>query len=151
MGRRSRARRAAQPAPGEAPRAAAPARLSDERPQPPWHPVPLVEISVFVGLVLIVIGFVTGVGSDGGRLALLCGLVRASLGGLDTTLREHFAGFRSHSSVLAGLPAVIVAGALFFGRAPWAAVAAGAVITFAAAFWWFRLAFRRRSGGLSFR
>jgi hypothetical protein len=151
MGRRSRARRAAQPAPAEAPRAAAPARLSDERPRAPWHPVPLVEISVFVGLVLIVIGFVTGVGSDGGRLALLCGLVLASLGGLDTTLREHFAGFRSHSSVLAGLPAVIVAGALFFGRAPWAAVAAGAVITFAAAFWWFRLAFRRRSGGSSFR
>jgi hypothetical protein len=151
MGRRSRARRAAQPAPAEAPRAPAPARLSDERPQPPWHPIPLVEISVFVGLVLIVIGFVTGVGSDGGRLALLCGLVLASLGGLDTTLREHFAGFRSHSSVLAGLPAVIVAGALFFGRAPWAAVAAGAVITLAAAFWWFRLAFRRRSGGSSFR
>jgi len=25
------------------------------------------------------------------------------------------------------------------------------VITFAAAFWWFRAAFRRRSGGLSFR
>ena len=71
----------------------------------------------------------------------------ASLGGLDTTLREHFAGFRSHSSVLAGLPAVIVAGALFFGRPPWAAVAAGAVITFAAAFWWFRQAFGRRSRG----
>jgi hypothetical protein len=151
MGRRSRARRAAQPAAAEPPRAPVPARLSDERPQAPWHPVPLVEISVFVGLVLIVIGFVTGVGSDGGRLALLCGLVLASLGGLDTTLREHFAGFRSHSSVLAGLPAVIVAGALFFGRAPWAAVAAGAVLTFAAAFWWFRLAFRRRSGGSSFR
>jgi hypothetical protein len=151
MGRRSRARRAAQPAPAETPHAAAPARLSDERPRPPWHPIPLIEISVFVGLVLLVIGFITGIGSDGGRLALLCGLVLASLGGLDTTLREHFAGFRSHSSVLAGLPAVIVAGGLFFGRAPWAAVAAGAVITFAAAFWWFRLAFRRRSGGLSFR
>src|SRR5215210_2751418 len=137
MGRRSRARR--------------PARLSDERPRAPWHPVPLVELSVLVGLVLIVVGFVTGVGTDGGRLALLCGLVLASLGGLDTALREHFAGFRSHSTLLAGLPAVIVAGALFFGRAPWAAVAAGAVIAFAAALWWFRLAFRRRSGGLSFR
>ena len=73
---------------------------------------------------LIVVGFVVGIGSDGGRLALLCGLVLASLGGLDTALREHFAGFRSHSSVLAGLPAVLVAGGLFFGRAPWAAVAA---------------------------
>ena len=138
MGRRSRARRAAQPPP-EAPTAPSrgPARQSDERPRAPWHPIPLVEMSVL--------------GSDGGRLALLCGLVLASLGGLDTALREHFAGFRSHSSVLAGLPAVLVAGGLFFARAPWAAVVAGGVVTFAAAFWWFRLAFRRRSGGLSFR
>src|SRR5215210_3885463 len=151
MGRRSRARRAAQPAPAEAPRAPPPARLSDERPQAPWHPVPLVEISVLVGLVLIVIGFVTGVGSFGGRLALLCGLVLASLGGLDTALREHFAGFRSHSTLLAGLPGVLMAGALFFARAPWLAVVAGTAVTFAAAFWAFRLAFRRRSGGLSFR
>ena len=150
MGRRSRARRAAQPAP-EAPSAPTPARLSDERPQAPWHPIPLVELSVVIGLVLIVVGFVVGIGSDGGRLALLCGLVLASLGGLDTALREHFAGYRSHSSVLAGLPAVLVAGGLFFGRAPWAAVVGGGAITFAAAFWWFRLAFRRRSGGLSFR
>jgi hypothetical protein len=149
MGRRSRARRAAQPPPTAPP--SGPARLTDERPKAPWHPVPLVELSVLVGLVLIVLGLATGVGSDGGRLALLCGLVLASLGGLDTVLREHFAGFRSHSTVLGGLPAVLVAGGLFFGRAPWAAVAAGAVITFAVAFWWFRTAFRRRSGGLSFR
>jgi hypothetical protein len=154
MGRRSRARRAAQPPP-EAPDAPAPARgparLTDERPKAPWHPVPLVELSVFVGLVLIVVGFVIGVSSDGGRPALLCGLVLASLGGLDTALREHFAGFRSHSSLLGGLPAVLVAGGLFFGRAPWIAVAVGAVITFGLAFWWFRTAFRRRSGGLSYR
>jgi hypothetical protein len=104
-----------------------------------------------VGLVLIVVGFVTGLSSDRGRLALLFGLVLASLGGLDTALREHFAGYRSHSTVLGGLPAVLVAGGLFFARAPWAAVAGGAVVTFALAFWAFRTAFRRRSGGLSFR
>jgi hypothetical protein len=151
MGRRSRARRAAAPPPPVAPSAPRPAPLSDERPKAPWHPVPLVKISVFVGLVLLVVGFVTGIGTNGGRLSLLCGLVLASLGGLDTVLREHFAGFRSHSTVLAGLPGVIVAGGLYFGRAPWAAVVGGAVITFLAAFWAFRVAFRRRSGGLSFR
>src|SRR5215210_5532818 len=147
MGRRSRARRAAPPAPS-APAPRRPAPLSDERPKPPWHPVPLVELSVLVGLVLIVVGFVTGIDSDRGRLALLCGLVLASLGGLDTALREHFAGFRSHSTVLAGLPAVLVAGALFFSRAPWIAVVGAAVLAFAVAFWAFRTAFRRRSGGL---
>src|SRR3954449_149226 len=154
MGRRSRARRAeqrsgaARSAPPPAPR---PARLTDERPKAPWHPVPLVELSVLIGLVLIVLGFVSGIDGDRGRLALLCGLALASLGGLDTALREHFAGFRSHSTVLAGLPGVVVAGVLFFAGAPWVAVAAGATVTFAAAFWAFRSAFRRRSGGLSFR
>ena len=76
---------------------------------------------------LIVVGAITGLDTDRGRLALLCGLVLASLGGLDTALREHFNGFRSHSSVLAGLPAVLVAGALFFGGAPWIAVIAAFV------------------------
>src|SRR3954470_24224506 len=129
MGRRSRARRAeqrtgaARSAPPPAPR---PARLTDERPKPPWHPVPLVELSVLVGLVLIVMGFVSGIDGERGRTALLCGLALASLGGLDTALREHFAGFRSHSTLLAGLPGVVVAGALFFARVPCVAVLAGA-------------------------
>jgi len=154
MGRRSRARRAAQgaaPAPSAPAPPRRPARLTDERPKPPWHPVPLVELSVLVGIVLIVVGFVTGVETDRGRLALLCGLALASLAGLDTALREHFGGFRSHSTLLAGLPGVLVAGGLFFAHAPWLAVAAGAAVAFAAAFWAFRAAFRRRSGGLSFR
>jgi hypothetical protein len=152
MGRRSRARRAAQgPAAAPSPPAPRPARLTDERPKAPWHPVPLVELSVLVGIVLIVLGFLSGLDGDRGRLALLCGLALASLGGLDTALREHFAGFRSHSTLLAGLPGVVVAGALFFASAPWIAVAAAAVVTFAIAFWVFRSAFRRRSGGLSFR
>src|SRR3954471_6827762 len=154
MGRRSRARRAVQgpaAAPTAPPPAPRPARLTDERPKAPWHPVPLVELSVLVGIVLIVLGFVSGIEGGRGRLALLCGLALASLGGLDTALREHFAGFRSHSTLLAGLPGVVVAGALFFARAPWIAVAAGAAAAFAAAFWVFRTIFRRRSGGLSFR
>src|SRR3954452_16747813 len=150
MGRRSRARRAAQPT-APAPAAARPAPLSDERPKAPWHPFPLVELCVLVGLVLIVLGAITGLATERGRLALMCGLVLASLGALDTALREHFNGYRSHTSVLAGLPAVLAAGVLFFARAPWIAVAAGAVLVFGLGFWAFRTAFRRRSGGLSFR
>ena len=153
MGRRSRARRAAAPQTDAAPRQEPPrpAPLSDERPKAPWHPFPLVELCVLVGIVLIVVGAIVGLDSDRGRLALLCGLVLASLGGLETALREHFGGYRSHSSVLAGLPAVLVAGALYFGRAPWLAVVAAGVLAFAFGFWVFRGAFRRRSGGLSFR
>jgi hypothetical protein len=151
MGRRSRARRAAQPTAAAAPQPPRPAPLSEERPKAPWHPFPLVELCVLVGLVLIVLGAVIGISTDRGRIALLCGLLLASLGGLDTALREHFNGYRSHTSVLAGLPAVLAAGVLFFARAPWIAVAAAAVLVFAAGFWVFRNAFRRRSGGVSFR
>ena len=151
MGRRSRARRAAEahaPAPAQAPR---PAALSDERPKAPWHPFPLVELCVLLGIVLIVLGVIFGIGTDRGRAALLCGLVLASLGGLETALREHFSGYRSHTTLLAGLPAVLVAGALFFAQAPWIGVIVAGALTFAFAFLVFRSAFRRRSGGLSYR
>jgi hypothetical protein len=154
MGRRSRARRAAGIAPASPtppPPAPRPAPLSDERPKAPWHPFPLVELCVLVGIVLIVLGLIVGFDSDRGQLALVCGVLLASLGGLDTAVREHFNGYKSHSSVLAGLPGVIAAAALFFARAPWIAVAVGAALVFGLALWGFRTAFRRRSGGLSFR
>jgi hypothetical protein len=154
MGRRSRARRAAGIAPASPtppPATPRPAPLSDERPKAPWHPFPLVELCVLVGIVLIVLGLIVGFDSDRGQLALVCGVLLASLGGLDTAVREHFNGYKSHSSVLAGLPGVSAAAALFFARAPWIAVAVGAALVFGLAFWGFRTAFRRRSGGLSFR
>jgi hypothetical protein len=154
MGRRSRARRAAGIAPASPtppPASPRPAPLSDERPKAPWHPFPLVELCVLVGIVLIVLGLIVGFDSDRGQLALVCGVLLASLGGLDTAVREHFNGYKSHSSVLAGLPGVIAAAALFFARAPWIVVAVGAALVFGVALWGFRAAFRRRSGGLSFR
>ncbi len=154
MGRRSRARRAggiAPATPTPPPASPRPAPLSDERPKAPWHPFPLVELCVLVGIVLIVLGLIVGFDSDRGQLALVCGVLLASLGGLDTAVREHFNGYKSHSSVLAGLPGVFAAAALFFARAPWIAVAVGAALVFGLAFWGFRTAFRRRSGGLSFR
>jgi hypothetical protein len=151
MGRRSRARRAAGSTAAAPPPTPRPAPLTDERPKAPWHPFPLVELSVLIGIVLLVVGVIVGLDTDRGRAALLCGLVLASLGGLDTALREHFNGFRSHSTLLAGLPAVLVAGALFFASAPWIAVIGGGALTLAFGFWTFRAAFRRRSGGLSYK
>jgi hypothetical protein len=144
MGRRSRKRGAAAPEPPPK------AERVGGRPHPPWHPVPLVELCVLVGLVLLVLGLIR-VEHESGRVMLVAGMLIASLGGLDTALREHFAGYRSHSTVLAGLPAVAVAGALFFASAPWIALVAAAAATFAAVFLLARTAFRRRSGGLSFR
>jgi hypothetical protein len=118
---------------------------ADERPKPPWHPVPLVELSVLVGIVLIVLG-VIGNETSKGRIALVFGLALASLAGLDTAAREHFSGFRSHSALLAGLPAIVVIAVLGFAGVHVAiGIAAGAVV-FAAGLWLFRGAFRKRTG-----
>jgi hypothetical protein len=102
----------------------------DERPKAPWHPFPLVELCVLVGIVLIVLGLIER-DSAHGRAMLLAGLALGSLGGLDTAAREHFAGFRSHTLVLAGLPTVTVAGVLYFLRAPWIAVVGATAVTLA--------------------
>jgi hypothetical protein len=148
MGRRSRRRGVAAPTPapvaapghrrgGRAPR--------EERPKPPWHPVPLVELCVLVGLVLLVLGALD-LDSDRGRLLLLLGLGLGSLGGLDTALREHAGGYRSHATVLSALPAVVAAAALYLAGAPWPAVVAAAAVIFAAGLWLLRRTFSRRAG-----
>ena len=82
-----------------------PVAPSSERPKAPWHPFPLVELCVLVGIVLIVLGLINFETRDG-KTMLLVGLALGSLGGLDTAAREHFAGYRSHTTVLAGVPAV---------------------------------------------
>ncbi len=147
MGRRSRRRQsaAATAAPARAGSARRERLGRDERPLPPWHPVPLVELSVLAGLILLAAGFFL---RDGplGRAMLICGLGLASLAGLDTALREHFSGYRSHSTLLAGLPAVATAGALLFaGAGPVIALAATAAVL-ALALVVLRRAFRARTG-----
>ena len=44
-----------------------------------------------------------------GRTLLALGFALGALGGLDTSVREHFAGYRSHTLVLAAFPAVVAA------------------------------------------
>jgi len=128
MGKRSRKRGGVEPAaaPAAPPRPARPPR--PERPQAPWHPFPLVELSVLIGLVLLVWGLIRG-GEDGAVL-LVAGMALASLAGLETALREHFTGHASHALLIAAVPAVVLAGAAWFLGAPPAVVvvAGGAVL-----------------------
>ena len=154
MGKRSR-RRGDQPLPAAGPKK--PETWADrfiaageQRPKAPWHPVPLVELCVLAGIVLIVIGFIDFEDRDG-RILLALGLVLASLAGLDTAARDHFSGFRSHTLLLAGVPAVLVSGGLFYARAPWPAVVAAAVVVFVGGLVLFQRQFRRRSGGYAFK
>jgi hypothetical protein len=122
----------------------------EQRPKAPWHPVPLVELCVLAGIVLIVAGFLDFENRDG-RILLVMGLVLASLAGLDTAVRDHFSGFRSHTLLLAGVPTVLSAGGLFYAGAPWPAVVAAALAVLVGAAWFFARQFRKRSGGYTFK
>ena len=84
---------------------------------------------------------------------IFAGLALGSLSGLELAIREHFAGFRSHTTMLAGGVA-LVAGtglALAAGKIYLPLLAAVALVVFITAFVLFRRVFKKRSGGLSFR
>jgi hypothetical protein len=124
-------------------------RRTHERPAAPWGSFPLVELCVLLALVIGVAGFVTG-GSRGGVM-LAAAAVLGSLAGLELAVREHIAGFKSHTTLLATAPAVVAMGICFFGGAPqWAMLAAG-VFIFVTAFYLLREVFKRRSGGYGFK
>jgi hypothetical protein len=106
--------------------------------------VPLVELCVLVGIVLLVLGALN-FDEDRGKLMIVIGLALGSLGGLDTALREHYSGYRSHTTIIAALPAVATAAALYFARVPWVALIGGAAAVFAAVFVLARRAFMRRA------
>jgi uncharacterized membrane protein len=118
----------------------------DERPPAPWGSFPLVELVVLVAIVMLGAGLVT----QGGRGPVMIGvgLVLGALAGLELSIREHFAGYRSHTLVLAGALAVAVLGALtLLTPALWLPLAlAAAVAAFALVAWGLTRAFRRRSG-----
>ncbi|HXS47752.1 MAG TPA: hypothetical protein VN756_09860 [Solirubrobacterales bacterium] len=120
---------------------------ADERPPAPWGSFPLAELTVLAGIVALVVGIVS---MD--PTAIGVGVVLAGLGGLEVSVREHFAGYRSHTTLLAGTVFVLVTGGLFYlaGLILAICLAAGAA-TFAAAFYFLRRAFQKASGGLSFR
>jgi hypothetical protein len=125
-----------------------------DAPKAPWSPFPLVELCILAGLVMIAIGALGG-GSRRGVL-LAGGFTLISLASLELSLREHFAGYRSHSALLAGACALLVAvGLAFFSQyvatLPQIALVVAMVVTFGVAFWRLRSTFVRRTGGLGFR
>jgi uncharacterized integral membrane protein len=118
-----------------------------ERPPAPWGNFPLAELTVLAGIVMLVIGAVGGYPT-----ALGVGVVLAGLGGLEVAAREHFAGYRSHTTLLAGTVFVLVTGGLFYlGGLILAVCLAVGAVAFLAAFLALRRAFQRASGGLSFK
>lgn len=119
----------------------------DERPPAPWGKAPLAELVILAGIVSLAIGMFSG-----NPTAIGLGVALAGLGGMEVAIREHFAGYRSHTTLLAGVVFVLVVGCLFYlaGLILAICLAAGA-LAFLAAFLLLRRAFQNASGGLSFR
>jgi hypothetical protein len=124
----------------------------DDPPAAPWGSFPLIELVVLVAIVMLIGGFI--VSGMQGNVMIGTGLALGSLAGLELSAREHFAGYRSHTLLLAGSVALVVLAALFFlapsGLPPLARIAIAAA-AFGIAAWWLTTMFRRRSGGLPFR
>lgn len=79
-----------------------------ERPPSPFGGLPVSEIAIFVGLISFVIGGVQLLNHDGVQPALYVGAIIVGIGVGEVTAREHFSGFRAHTTLLAAIPAVAV-------------------------------------------
>lgn len=86
-----------------------------------------------------------------GQIMLAGALVLSTAATLEFTLREHLAGYRSHSALLAGLAAVVSGAGLFVLGVSRSAVIVVAAGIFAAALLGLRELFKRRSGGAGWR
>src|SRR5579884_2192720 len=81
-----------------------------ERPEAPWHPWPFSELLIFVGAIGTLVGFASH------ALALLFASLGAVLiGTLEFTIREHRAGYRSHTGLLAAVPTALTHGGVALG------------------------------------
>jgi len=76
-----------------------------ERPQAPWHPLPLSELLILVGAIGTIVGLSRGI-SHGGP-PLVAGLAAVLIGTVEVTLREHLSGYRSHALILAVLAVIV--------------------------------------------
>jgi hypothetical protein len=160
MGRRSRkrsttpvapppARDAVPKAPPAPPRTATYKSRREDAPQPAWAPFPLTELVILLSIIMLGLAFVT----EGDRRGVLLGggFILVSLAAGELAVREHFAGYRSHSSLLAGICAILAALPVWLLPVPQPVVLLAGVVAFVIALAGFRRAFMRRSGGVGFR
>lgn len=86
-----------------------------ERPQAPWHPLPLSELLILVGAIGTIVGIRRGI-SHGGPV-LIAGLAAVVVGTVEVSLREHLSGYRSHTIMLALLPVIALHSVVVLGLA----------------------------------
>ena len=109
-----------------------------ERPSSPFGGLPISELGVLVGAVALVFGIV-----GKAPAALVVGAIVCGLAVLEFTAREHFSGFRSHTTLLAAFPAIAAETvvALVARPASSAVLAIPVVPVFAVSFWLLRRRF----------
>jgi hypothetical protein len=123
-----------------------------EAPQPVWAPLPITEGLILFGLIGAVVGLVqqsTGI--------VLAGLGMLVISSLELAVREHMAGYRSHTSLISAVVAMAVSAglaalltAIDIGLPAWPLLFV-AVFIFAGMFRVLRQMFKERSGGLTYR
>jgi hypothetical protein len=74
-----------------------------QRPPSPFGGLPVSEVAIFAGAVALLVGWLNRSG-----FTLVVGVVVCALGVIEVTAREHFSGYRSHSTLLAAILAVAV-------------------------------------------
>jgi hypothetical protein len=112
-----------------------------ERPPSPFGGIPVSEIAIFAGIVAAAVGYF-----NHGGPALAAGIVLCVLGVIEVTAREHFAGFRSHTILLAAIPAVgteLLLVQIMPTAWPRATALIGDAIVFSLLFWPLRTRFAR--------
>lgn len=146
--RTQKAKEARRAAPG-APTMRAPLA---EAPPPIWAPLPITEGLILIGIIAGVVGFI--VQSFG---LVFGGLAMIMLPSLELAIREHLAGFRSHTTLIAAVIALLVTVAVGFGLnaanvgLPQWPLLVLALVIFIGVFRLMRGTFRERSGGVAFR
>jgi hypothetical protein len=162
MGRRSRKRvshEVAPPPPAASrpvvpppapPRTATYTSRREDAPPAPWAPFPLTELCILLSIVLLAGGFLFATG-DRRAVMIGGGFILITLSAGELSFREHFAGYRSHTSLLAALVAVVAAIGPYVAGVPQEVILPLAVLVGALAFVALRRAFVRRSGGVGFR
>jgi uncharacterized protein GlcG (DUF336 family) len=111
-----------------------------ERPESPFGGLPISELAILVGAVGTVYGFFAGAPA-----ALAVGVIVVTLGVAEFSAREHFSGYRSHTVMLAAIPAIGIGIALIallggsLSRGPLLLVV---IPVFAVSFWFLRKRFR---------
>ena len=91
-----------EPARSSLPRRASPLGAYGERPPSPFGGLPVSEFAIFAGAIALIVGVIRH-----GGPALIGGVVLCLLGVTEVTAREHLSGYRSHTVLLAAVPAVV--------------------------------------------